>query len=346
MSDTHRRPGRVVAPSTPLDGSGLAPQQKQAAGDPLAAIEPADRTRAAPDTLRVHAPATPIKDEMPTTEAQLLELDAAAAPRKAVWTSLFWLLLATVAFWGFGSATLTLVELWQQQILLALPITCAGAALLVLLARALRLEWRALREVDSLALRRSMVEAAKSNNDLDALQAALKPSLDNLQQRYPALLEEFNAAAPSRIRCDDYLELFENLLLSRLDNEAETLINRSAVITGTSVAVVPHPAFDAMVVLWRALVMTRELSRIYGLSPTSWSSWRLMKHSLASAMLAAGMEALGNLALDETGRGVFESAGKKLAEGLIIGSRIRRLGLLTQSVCRPLNKTTRAGERA
>lgn len=342
MSDAPRRPGRVVEQASTVDGPRFPAPQTEGEADQIDQRNEAGRLPVDLETRRVHAPATPMEDETSlAAPAEASVLNASEEARSSIWQSIFWLLIASAGFWGIGSATLTLVDLWQQQLLLAVPLTGVGLILLGLLGRALRIEWQAVRAVDALAQRRTAVELARVRNDLDSLKTALASALDNLHARHPALMDEFNAAAASRTDCADYLELFDNLVLRRLDKEAQMIINRSAIVTGTAVAAVPHPAFDAVVVLWRAIVMTRELGTTYGLRPTGLSSWRLMRHTLGTAMLAASMETLGSLALDETGRGALERAGKNLAEGVVIASRIRRLGQLTQKACRPVDRVTK-----
>jgi putative membrane protein len=337
MSDEPRRSGRVVEKATAIDGPSFPAQQEGAEGTNGYESGDTSRPQAQQEARRVHVEATAIEDEqLSETDTQATSFAEQSDRRSTVWTSVFWLLIASTAFWGIGTATLTLVELWHQQILLAAPLALAGLILLVLLAHALYVEWQAVRMVDSLDLRREMVESAIRSGDLKSLRATLEPTLANLQSRYPNLIAEFSATACSRTQCPDYLELFENLVLSRLDKEAQALINRSSVTIGVAVAVSPHPALDALVVMWRAMAMTRKLAAIYGLSPTGYSSWRLMRHTLGSAMLAAGMETLTTLAIDQTERGIAERIGKYLSEGAVIIVRIRRLGRLTQKICRPL----------
>ena len=102
-------------------------------------------------------------------------------------------------------------------------------------------------------------------------------------------------------------------------------------------AIVPHPAFDAAVVLWRTLVMTRRIGAIYGLRPGGLSSWRLFSHSIKSALLAAGMDALTRMMADAAEDAVARAL-KPLAEGVVIGIRVHRFGQLAIGMCRPVTK--------
>ncbi len=195
-----------------------------------------------------------------------------------------------------------------------------------------------MREVDALAERREAVEGARARDDLLALKSALQPTLNGLRVRNPTMIRQFDDAVEGHVRCADYLRSLENLVLQPLDAEAKRVVEVSALTTGTAVAIVPHPAFDAVVVLWRALVMTRRIGSIYGLRPSGISAWRLLSHTLRSALLAASMDTLTTFLVDSSTTALSRTL-KPVAEGAVIGVRIHHLGRLTVEVCRPVKKS-------
>ena len=303
MND-QRRPGPVLEPASLIE-------------DP----DPQDGSeRAAPDQIG-------IPPHLPHLEP----------PPSSPWFSVLWLLLACVAFWGIGSATLNLVELWHRHTVIAVPMALVGAALIILLARAMWLEWLAMRDVDTLGERRKAVTMAIERKDLDALRAALEPTLSGLKADKPDLIDEFERAVVDQEDCDDYLRTFENIVLYPLDQEAHEVVKKGSIATAAAVAIVPHPAFDAAVVLWRTLVMTRRIGTIYGLRPGGLSSWRLFSHSIKSALLAAGMEALTSIVTDASADAVARAL-KPLSEGFVIGIRVHRFGQLAIGICRPVTE--------
>ena len=348
MNDTSRRPGRVSERATPVEDSAFPVHSEPARTDEMPVSRKATATPSSaagmdpPIERRVTEPASPVEDD--TAPALSLQDSPALLdpPPRSPWSSVLWLLLACVAFWGVGSATMNLVDLWQQQMVLAAPLSAAGLVLVGLLIRALRLEWRAMRDVDALAERREAVEAATAREDLAALKAALQPTLSNLRARHPAMIGQFEAAAAGHTRCADYLRSLDNLVLQSLDAEAQRVVDGSALTTGIAVAVVPHPAFDAVLVLWRALVMTRHIGAIYGLRPTGLSAWRLLRHTLRSALLAASMDTLTTFLVDSSASALARTL-KPLAEGAVIGVRFHHLGRLTMAVCRPVTASTSTG---
>ena len=106
------------------------------------------------------------------------------------------------------------------------------------------------------------------------------------------------------------------------------------------VAIVPHPALDAAVALWRATALIRKIGKIYGLEPTGLSSLRLLKHSIATAIIAAGTDVAVDLAAEQVGLEmadqVSSNLGKGAAGGVVTAWRLYRLGNYAQKLCRPV----------
>jgi uncharacterized membrane protein YcjF (UPF0283 family) len=246
------------------------------------------------------------------------------------------LLVLVVAMFGWWWGNI-LVDVWRTLPWGAVPLAILTLGFGWIVGRAVLIEYRAARRIDRLQERQREVEQALATGDLSALKAALAPTVAALQKSQPALLGEFEAAAKGERHARDYARLFENLVLTPLDEEAANLIRRVSLTTGAAVAISPHPGLDAIVLLWRASALVRGVGNIYGLAPTGLSSVRLLKHALASAVLAAGLDALGDVIVDELGRGTLSAtAGKAAGEALVMGRRTYGLGKLTQSLCRPI----------
>jgi len=52
--------------------------------------------------------------------------------------------------------------------------------------------------------------------------------------------------------------------------------------------------------------------------------------------LISEFEAAGDVDLEEVGRGLMASTGKRVAESAVMATRLRRLGKMTQRLCRPI----------
>ena len=256
------------------------------------------------------------------------------------WRSSFVLLLATLVLSVLWQWSTTLKQLWiNGTVILAAPLTLLSVLLLVALSMALIRERRAATRITRLARQRAAAHKAIQTNDLSALKTALQPTLNALQTAHPALIADFHRAVRTETRAVDYANRFENLVLRPLDTQANQKINQATLTVGTLIAAVPHPALDAVVVIWRAWLLIRDLGQVYGLNPTGLSALRLFRYALGSAFLAAGSHAAGDVMLDEVGRGVLASAGKKVSESAISATRMRRLGKMTQQIIRPLEHT-------
>lgn len=335
MNDQSKHPRRVTEQSSALDPAIANPTQRTTVKD-FSNSEFAEKKTDSADQRRVHQRTVSIEETGDSTDQSATVLNASAPSKPGIWRSAFWLTIAMIATWALSSTTLTLIELWQQNKALAIPLAIFGILLLILLSHALKEEVTALRCIDQLEKTQADILHARDVADLQKLKSSLKPTLDTLEQRHPELMLTFKEASSTRTDCHDYLDTLNNLVLLRLDDAVNSTIKRSSLMIGTAVAISPHPALDAIIVLWRAQALVRDIGEIYGLRLTGLSSWRLMKYLFNSALLAAAMDAAGSLIIEEAGRGAIESAGKKTAEGLVIGSRIYRLGVIAQKTCRPI----------
>jgi len=114
-------------------------------------------------------------------------------------------------------------------------------------------------------------------------------------------------------------------------------IRSTALSGGVLIAIIPHPAFDAVAVLWRATALIRNIGEIYGLKPTGLSSIRLLKHSISTAIIAAGTEVAAGLILEQMGTDVASKMFSSVTGGAVTVARLYRLGNLTQNLCRPIS---------
>ncbi|MBF0470615.1 MAG: DUF697 domain-containing protein [Gammaproteobacteria bacterium] len=261
-------------------------------------------------------------------------------PHRGEWGRLFSLTVLLAASWILYTGGVTLVEIWNHSRWLGLPLLLLSLALLTLLFRSGWREYRARQRVDALITRHGRLTQALKENNLAEYRAAMAPTLENLRQRYPRLLTEFEDAASHHRQLDDYLRQLENIVLTRLDREVDRLIQQSAYRGGAGVMFLPHPSLDALFVLWQGAVLVKKIGGVYGLNPTGLSSWRLLKYSITSATIVAGMEVIGDQLLREGSEGRLGLFFKPLAEGSVTAWRMYRFGKRTQRLCRPRTTLT------
>lgn len=324
MTTPSNRPGPVLEEAQPIDAEHPASitARTQDSGSQQRSPGP------------VNEPARPMEPVGRDNNVPLSPEEAEPAEH-GPWRVVFWLLVALLAIW-LGYRTFTeLSDLWHRAVWLAIPVTVLTLVLFGTAGLAIRREIAAMRRVDALPARSAMIEDALKTDSLVLMKEALSPTIAAVRKRRPSLAAEFEAAAANRDNVREYTELFRNLILQELDEEAEALIKRTAITVGTAVAVLPHPALDAAVVLWRATALVRRVGDIYGLELTGLSSLKLFRHIVTSGILAVGMEAAGDAVLDQIGRGALEGAGKMGAEGVVIAVRVYRLGRLSIQLCKP-----------
>lgn len=319
MNDDVRRPGRVYGPAEPVE-SGVKEER------------PAP-TDAVPDVGPVIADADPVVEEEPEVE----EHPAGPVKSRSSWAKVIYVAAALIAVLVTVQWGTYLSALWASQFWLAILLSLLTIALVIVLGRTLFIEVRAARRVDQLEARQQKIEQALKENRLDLLQDALSPVIVSLRRSNPGVIAEFeNAEIRHEDEAADYIRLFENLVLSELDKTAQKEIDRHSMVIGGAVAVLPHPALDAVFVLWRSGQLIRRIGQIYGLQPTGLASLRLMKLAIANALLAAGMDALGAAVGARVGGKALGGA----AETAVLVVRIRRLGETTRRLCRvvPIRK--------
>ncbi|MDP7070400.1 MAG: DUF697 domain-containing protein [Phycisphaerales bacterium] len=203
--------------------------------------------------------------------------------------------------------------------------SCAGLVLTLLLLLAWRefSGWLAVRRVDRLRAMLTATEAAPGR-----VAAAMG--------RWAAGLPESNAKRSLAAVVSGHMELTEvrshlDGLLKEIDADVDTLIRHEAARTGVLVALSGIPLLDAAVCIWRSLRLMRQVAGAYGARPGFFGTLRLLRmilvHAVAIDVTQHAAEAVSNRI-----GGVAAAGG----QGLVAATLAARLGLWSQSVCRPL----------
>jgi putative membrane protein len=332
MTAEKRMPGPVEAKASPINKTVAEERQHLDEG----MIAPAHRTSG------------PVSEQTETVDAKtdtdvvadsiMLQEMTASSP----WKMFFTLLVCTFFIWLLSATVANLLKAYREQIIWVwLPLTVMSCVLLVAFLWAVHREYRAIRAVDALAERETQIQRMIEDQNLSGLHIVLSSTLKNLRKRYPGLIYEFESAAAERETPEEYLNQFDNIVLTQLDKEAQKVIKRNVLTGSTAVAISPHPALDSFLVLWRAKILIRTIGEIYGLQPTGLSSIRLIKYAITSAMIAASLETTGEVVLTQAAQSVALEAVKPLAEGATTAARLYRLGKSTQQVCRPISTTSK-----
>jgi uncharacterized membrane protein YcjF (UPF0283 family) len=341
MKDKSRAPGVVSDEAVALDDEGNIGSAK------AAEREPVRRPHGLVTDDAVSLESNSIKQAVVVSDVETRHFSA--------WKVSFYLGLAFLITWAFVGGVIFLHDLIQQNQILGLLVGVLLLSLCASLVYGVFTELRAWKLIGSSTLTGNNLVAAWEENDFILAKDTLEPILCEIAQHSPDIVAEFHGASASRESARDYLELFDNVVLASLDQQASKLIKQSVLATGFGVAAIPHPALDSMFVMWRALRLVRGIGEVYGVPSTGVSSIRLLTYCLNSAFIAAlvgqSFDTLSDFLLLDDGEGVATlgaeavgaKVGKVLAEGAVTSVRMYRLGKNARLVCRPWCRSLQVG---
>lgn len=252
------------------------------------------------------------------------------------WSRLFIVFVSFVVFWLLYATIVSLVSAWNTNVWFAVPLTIITVVFISVLAGLAWREWRAIQSIDRIQETQKKLIQYINDDSIVGVHETLKPVLACIKVHYPEEYRQFDDALHDRNTVKEYLSLLDNVVLFRLDKDVEDAINKATLSISGLVAVSPHPALDAVMVVFRANMLLRKISTIYGLEITGLSSLYLFKHTIVSAITAAGIEEIGSMVLEEVGAGLTEKAAKIVMEGMVSAGRMYRLGKITKTIVRPI----------
>ena len=316
----------VTDAATPMDETCNGP------AEPLKSRGAEDIHRPGP----VDAVALPIEEDGPPRP-----LPEASAKPKAIsaWGVALWTGGALFFLWLVVGLFQTIQSVARGSYIYGIPIAILAVVFLAALLVSLVREVRAFREINHLLEEsRALAHAANGNNVL-AFLGALEPRLKVLRKVDPEYTREFDEASKAANDVHRVQQLFDNMVLPHLASKADDVIEREALRTCVAVAILPHPALDAAVVVWRGCMVVRKVGEVYGMQMTVFSSVRLLKHVIASATLAAAAETLGEIVAEESPGRIIAPFIKTLGEASITYIRICRLGTFCKEMMVPRIQT-------
>ncbi len=147
-----------------------------------------------------------------------------------------------------------------------------------------------------------------------------------------------------------WIEQFERLFLSILDEAARRRTNRCAWLVGLKTAAVPGGGFDAAIVLINAYLLTADLCTLYNVRSGPWGTATILAHVLVNALAASQVEDLSAAAADHwagqisahmggVAAGLTSIAGKltaRVGDGAVNALLTRRLGTVAMRQIRPV----------
>ena len=138
------------------------------------------------------------------------------------------------------------------------------------------------------------------------------------------------------IDADDRLAIAERELLLPLDLQAKRMIASAAKQVSVVTAVSPRAIVDVAFVLFAAVRLLRQISRIYGGRPGLLGFLRLARAAFSHLAVTGGVAVGDSIVQQVLGLGLAARISAKLGEGVLNGLMTARFGLAALAVCRPL----------
>ena len=134
----------------------------------------------------------------------------------------------------------------------------------------------------------------------------------------------------------DQVKYLSAELGAELDRQAQQIVARYVRQLAVISALNPVALLDSLVVLWLSIKMVREIAVVYGGQPGLLSSWRLAKEVAVLVAAAGAADFVGDTATDMLGASLTSILSAKLAQGVVTGLLVARVGLISMKLCRPI----------
>ena len=157
---------------------------------------------------------------------------------------------------------------------------------------------------------------------------------DSIIQNIKHIREELNS---SQIYEDIYKDL-DSRLLPILDAKAEAVIHKASMQAALSTAISPSPFIDMLLIIWRSIYITKEVSKIYGYRPGGLTALILLKKAMFNVAFAGITELASELTSEVTGSTIFSKISQSSGVGIANGILLARLGYGVLEACRPIQR--------
>jgi len=182
----------------------------------------------------------------------------------------------------------------------------------------------------------------KSTPDKKIIPATLK-----LLNRYEAsqnseLIEKAKILKTSISNSHDYREIYRDLdevVINVIDLEVQNRIKIASTQAAISTAISPIAMLDAGIVIWRSILLTKEIALLYGFKPGLLSTVVLLKHGAFNIFFAGAAELASEYATDMAQSSAISKISISAGQGVTNGILLARLGFGVMRACRPLPTT-------
>ncbi len=187
---------------------------------------------------------------------------------------------------------------------------------------------------------KNKLEEQKSNPN-----KTLIPLISQLLERYeslndPKLKENIERIKEEMNISPIYSHLYQQFdtdIVSVIDEKAKKLIFNASIQTSLSTAVSPVPLVDMFLIVWRSLLLAKEISALYGFRAGGLTTILLLKQGIMNVVFAGVAELALDYANEMTSTTIVSKVSSSAAQGLFNGVLIARLGYGIMAACRPID---------
>ena len=172
---------------------------------------------------------------------------------------------------------------------------------------------------------------------LELLTQYEKSKNPKLKQKAELLLETINTT-------HEYTEIYKDLdedIIKEIDKEVQTKIKNASLQAALSTAISPLALLDAGIIIYRSILLTKEIALLYGFKPGWIATVVLLKKGALNVFFAGVSE----LALEYTNEIASTSLISKISlsagQGVTNGILLARLGFGVMQACRPLSASAK-----
>lgn len=243
----------------------------------------------------------------------------------------WWLLIS-----GTSSLLLSTLYSWITSYLTSIETHPIAASLLISMQAIfiLLIIWLILRE--SFAYQRiahlpNMTESVRHavEDNQKAVLLKLLQQRSQAQSNSPAARryhQQFWQSIQPHHHAGDIFAIYQNKVIEPLTKLAESRLQPAIAQAAGMSLLSPNNTIHTAILLWRSLVLVREIARVYGVRPGFFGSVKLFKLSLENMIIQQGMDVLIDAGVNRLSHGLLSKVVEKGAEATTTGLLMRRLG--------------------
>ncbi|MDX8378257.1 MAG: DUF697 domain-containing protein [Mariprofundales bacterium] len=136
-----------------------------------------------------------------------------------------------------------------------------------------------------------------------------------------------------------YQDIYDNiniLLLGAVDKKIKKIIHTAGLQVALTTAVSSIAIIDILLVIWKSLHLTKEISALYGFKPGTISTIILLKKGIINIAFAGVIELSTNFNSDYLADIISSQVAKSSMQGFANGILLARLGYGIMAACRPI----------